>query len=48
MKADAEWESLTAKVEGREEAYKHVRVVAFVATVDDVPELPRAQQVRRG
>jgi len=45
MKADAEWESLTAKVDGRDEAYKHVRVVAFVATIDDVPEQPKSQQV---
>jgi len=27
MKADAEWESLTAKVEGREELYKGVEVI---------------------
>mmetsp|Transcript_6025 Transcript_6025/g.16049 ORF Transcript_6025/g.16049 Transcript_6025/m.16049 type:complete len:289 (+) Transcript_6025:1731-2597(+) len=45
MKADAEWDSLTAKVEGREEFYKDVKVVAFVATIDDVPEQPQAQQV---
>eukprot|EP00983_Pelagomonas_calceolata_P056471 1144598-Pelagomonas_calceolata.AAC.7 len=44
MKADAEWDSLTAKVEGREEFYKDVKVVAFVATIDDVPEQPQAQQ----
>ena len=45
MKADAEWESLTAKVEGREEAYKDVHVAAIIAAVDDIPEDLSAQIV---
>jgi len=44
MKADAEWDALSAKVEGREEFYKGIQVVAFVATID-MPEEPQAQQV---
>ncbi|GLI59793.1 hypothetical protein VaNZ11_001757 [Volvox africanus] len=36
MKANEEWESLTAKVAGRDEAYRDMDVTCFIATVDDV------------
>ncbi|KXZ43502.1 hypothetical protein GPECTOR_88g445 [Gonium pectorale] len=35
MKADAEWEAVTAKVQGRDEAYKELDVTCFIATVED-------------
>ncbi|GIL83451.1 hypothetical protein Vretifemale_12028, partial [Volvox reticuliferus] len=36
MKANEEWESVTAKVAGRDEAYRDVDVTCFIAAVDDV------------
>ncbi|PNW86390.1 hypothetical protein CHLRE_02g084550v5 [Chlamydomonas reinhardtii] len=41
MKADTEWETVTKKVEGRDEAYKDLDVSCFVACVaDDLVALP--------
>jgi hypothetical protein len=35
MKADTEWAAVTAKVEGTDEAYKHVTVTPFIACIPD-------------
>ncbi len=45
MKADTEWEAVSAKVQGKDEAYKNVRVTAFIATIPDDPMCEVAQQV---
>ncbi len=45
MKGDAEWESVTAKVSGKESNYKQMRVSCFVAVMDDDPSNPVCVQV---
>ncbi|KAF8072392.1 Coatomer subunit gamma [Scenedesmus sp. PABB004] len=44
MKGDAEWESVTRKVNGTEPSYESMTVVCLVATLPDVPGCPVAER----
>jgi hypothetical protein len=46
MKADAEWQSLEAKLAGNEIGWEAVRVVPLLATIDDSEDDPTCQAVR--
>lgn len=46
MKGDAEWETITAKAAGADEAFKAVRVTCLVATVPDDASDDVARQAR--
>ncbi|WIA08025.1 hypothetical protein OEZ85_007495 [Tetradesmus obliquus] len=45
MKGDAEWESVTRKVNGTEPDYKAMRILCLIATVPDEPGCPVAAAV---
>lgn len=45
MKGDTEWDSVTAKVSGKEPNYKDMRVTCYIATINDDASSPVVQQV---
>jgi len=48
MKGDAEWEAITNKVSGTEDAYKRLQVSCIIATLPDSASDPIVQQVGVG